>query len=439
MIWQVLHLGVVLMVWATALDKYRTLRPGLVQQAGCRTLVAVALVLTIMLPWVYAGVGHLTGVPNLAVLLGDVLAVVGSWTFQPLVAELQRTFSIQYQADAAASPPIVPRGLDRVLGDRWVMLGTVAALGLLFLLAPVHGAPTPDYGTFMARYAGAPFVAEYTFVFMGYLGARVFEFLWLAWVASHRPTVSQPLRLRARLQAFGWAAALTLIGHECLYAFAHRLSLPYPVPAAGVVRNTLLITSVFLLMSGGLLDLHHWWVQWRTHRRLYPLWCMLYRVVPTVATDPFFPPARSVLADALALDQIELRLHRRVVNIEDAALALQPYIDAAAVERVARLCATTGVSGDDTEVIVTATRLRSAVEARLAGVQAGRPTPILQQDEGGNGRASSPEGEVTRLRRVAQAYRSSPLVAVAVAHEDADPNSPARTRHDDHHDDHKVV
>src|SRR5581483_1088027 len=50
-----------------------------------------------------------------------------------------------------------------------------------------------------------------------------------------------------------------------------------------------------------------WVTAYRRHRRLYPLWSALHRAVPSIA----LAPARSALADRLAVRQLEFRLYRR--------------------------------------------------------------------------------------------------------------------------------
>ncbi len=254
MTWTILHAGAALLVWITALDNLRT-RPwrpeNAIQRANCLTLMAVALCFTIMLPPVYATVDRLTGAPNLAKLLADSLAILGPWAFSPVMTQL-----VVHGVEAGLIDPHLAASLrarHRVVGSVWLLAGTGGLLIVLFVLAPVHQTETPGFSAFQARYGGTPFIAEYTFALLGYLGLAVYNLLLLAQACTHLPTA--PLRLRAQLQVGGWAAALVLMAHECLYVAIRRLGIEYPIAGVESVRHSFLVASIALLMSGGFIDL----------------------------------------------------------------------------------------------------------------------------------------------------------------------------------------
>jgi hypothetical protein len=87
--------------------------------------------------------------------------------------------------------------------------------------------------------------------------------------------------------------------------------------------------------------LAQWCRDYRTYRRLYPLWRALYEEVPEIALGP--PPSQ--FSDMLRLRDMGFWLHRRVIEIQDALRALRlrtsdgssaglPTVIAVAVARV---------------------------------------------------------------------------------------------------------
>jgi hypothetical protein len=66
-----------------------------------------------------------------------------------------------------------------------------------------------------------------------------------------------------------------------------------------------------------------WAGRLRAYQRLYCLWAALYAVDPRIALDP--PPSRR--ADLLNLRDLDFRLYRRFIEIQDGLLVLQPHMD----------------------------------------------------------------------------------------------------------------
>jgi hypothetical protein len=89
---------------------------------------------------------------------------------------------------------------------------------------------------------------------------------------------------------------------------------------------------------------------WRYLRALHPLWQDLTGAVPEV-----------VLGEELRRRELRMRLHRRVVEIRDAILALQPYVSAA--QRDAADAVAPAARRDITE----ACWIETARHAKLAG------------------------------------------------------------------------
>jgi len=97
------------------------------------------------------------------------------------------------------------------------------------------------------------------------------------------------------------------------------------------------------------------------------------------------------------------RLHRRVVEIYDARLALRPYLD----ERVGRQArergAAAGLDGAALDAMVEAAKLRAALAARRAGQEPAEPeqpsTAAAGLDEA---------AEIEWLARVSTAFAATP-------------------------------
>jgi hypothetical protein len=422
MTWEMLHLSIVLLVAATALDKLWSLdwkSCGAVQRANCWTLTSIALALASVLPQVYLAIDEFTGIPNLAGLLNTHLVVFGLWAFQPIVGQLLAS-GIEYRM----IDPHLARHMQarrKILGSRWFLIGIITILTVLFTLAPVHETEAPGFNGLIARYGEAPFMTEYTFIAAGYLGLFTFDLFLLA-RAGIQPGLPPSLRLRARLQAYGWIVALVLLLHECLYVVLRRLDMAYSANNSQAIRSGLIAGSIMLLMSGSFLDLYRWACHYHAHRQLFLLWRDLRRATPEIKLRVLFQPSRSSLGDALAVNDIQLRLQRRAMEIRDAALALRPYVNVAAIERAQHLCLVARLGEDDTRATIEAVALRSAIRTKLSGNKLELlPLPASGDIAGEKGAVDElVEREVAHLRRVARAARRSPIVAIALANMERD-------------------
>jgi hypothetical protein len=65
--------------------------------------------------------------------------------------------------------------------------------------------------------------------------------------------------------------------------------------------------------------MRQWLRDYRTYRRLYPLWRTLYQEVPEVALKP----SPTWLSDVLRLRDVSFWLHRRIIEVHDALRALR--------------------------------------------------------------------------------------------------------------------
>ncbi len=400
-----LHWGPPLLLWAVAVYKLPNLRrnPG---DTGLRvywlTIAALALALTVLVPGVYLTIDRLSGIPNLARLLGNGLGLVTCWSVQAFLAYLSKP------ADQA-------RVEIRRLG--WVLAGCLILMTLFFTAAPVD----QEAVDFTRRYGDAPFVLEYRLVFLSYLGlaaANVARLSWRFAGIADRPS----LRIGLRVNALGGLVGLVYVAHESLYVVADRLGLAYPVPNPVLVTEMLVGSGVMFVVIGstmpawgpraGIPRVYRWVSHYRSLRRLYPLWRTLYRTNPEIALFP----SPSPLADAVALRDLDFRRYRRVVEIRDGLLSLRPYVDPRVREITGTLCREAGLAHEEARAVVEAANLATALRAREQRRLANQ-TVATQEMLGGMDMST----EVAVLERVAHCYTKSPIVqAVLVRLEQED-------------------
>ncbi|MEE1927082.1 MAB_1171c family putative transporter [Streptomyces sp. TRM 70351] len=140
-----------------------------------------------------------------------------------------------------------------------------------------------------------------------------------------------------------------------------------------------------------------WVANFRSYRRLRPLWWALYRANPAIALAP--PASR--WWELVPPRDLEYRLYRRVIEIRDGQLALRPYMDPAAVRaEAARL----GVSAEAPSTAYEALLLRTALTARDTGSAApAGPSETVTH---------APDGDITEeiawLTQVAGHFRDLP-------------------------------
>jgi len=150
---------------------------------------------------------------------------------------------------------------------------------------------------------------------------------------------------------------------------------------------------------------------WATWARLRPLWELLVEAAPDVrlSTSP------------VTRFSARYHLHRRVIEIRDAELALRPFRDSRAVGEAADAACRAGLSQDERDAAIEAVMIVTALDARRRSAEA---------RDGGDARRimSEPrndlDSEAAQLLLVCRAVRHSPIVRQASAAR----NRPAATR-----------
>jgi diguanylate cyclase (GGDEF)-like protein len=139
---------------------------------------------------------------------------------------------------------------------------------------------------------------------------------------------------------------------------------------------------------------------WAAWVRLRPLWTLLVDAAPDVRLSTL--PGTRLSA--------RYQLHRRVIEIRDAGLALRPFQDNRAIEEATDAARRAGLSEDERDAAIEAVMLMTALDARHRGAR-GQDSPddgpILSQPR------NDLESETVRLLQVSRAVRRSPIVREA--------------------------
>jgi membrane-associated phospholipid phosphatase len=383
----------VTLLWAAAIGKLPALRrqpDNRALRAYWLALLALAVAVTVLLPPIQLAVDHATGVPNLARLLGHSLALVNACAAQAFL------LYSSYQ---------VPSARPRVRRRGWALAVTLALMGALFILGKVQN-ETLD---FIGRYGTATPILVYWLIFLTYLGLALVDVVRLSWRWA-RLTDQAVLGLGLRVTAAGGVIGLCYVGYDLLFLAASHFGRARLLGNQPLTTQVLIAGAIALIVLGstmpawarrvGLPRLLRWASHYRAHRRLYPLWRRLCQVVPEVALVPPPSPQR----DALTMWNLDFGLHRRVIEIHDARLALRPYLDPWVADTATELCRRAGLDGDDLRAVVEATSLAAAVHAKAQGRPATQARTVTAVGGG------DLESESGWLVKVATAYARSPLV-----------------------------
>ena len=144
---------------------------------------------------------------------------------------------------------------------------------------------------------------------------------------------------------------------------------------------------------------------WAAWARLRPLWALLVEAVPEVR----LPTPSGTRFSA------RYHLHRRVIEIRDAELALRSFEDGRAVSEAAGAAWRARLSQDERDAAIEATMIVTALDARRrgAGAQGGADAGRCLSEP-----RNDLESETARLLLVYRAFRHSPIVRQAAAARD---------------------
>ena len=273
---------------------------------------------------------------------------------------------------------------------RWQIVVTVGVLVTLGVLAAIAGSDIANRGDVLAGPL-PPAAVAYWVVLEGYLGAV------LIWAARLFRTVGRAApaglpRLGLRAIAAGAAVISLYAATKAILVVVHGFGVPIAFERIEPVAHVVQGAAILLAVAGSLVPATRRAravvAAYRSLLKLRPLWRAMRDAFPEVI---LFSPRRAVI-ELAGVDDVNLRLYRRVIEIRDGMLALRDY-------RPAEL------PSDDDPAVTEARGIALALERRAIGAEpAGQPE------------AWAPVGpdmadEVAWLSRVSDAFRDLTPVA----------------------------
>lgn len=370
---------VAVLLWAVTLWRLPALRHSHKQRALAATFGALAASMTFDIPAVKQALDATVGVNDLAPLLKHVLGVASAATLLDFVIAVVR-----------------PEGLAR----RFRLTAIVTALPLMvvfYALANwVPGARSTHAGPYSL------YAVLYMAVFTLYIGTAMVVATWLFLSGTRH---SRSAWGRAGLVLLGTGTglgSLYALQRIAFIALNVLTDVRHPV-LEDRLSTTLKLLAIISIALGSCLPPISVAVNtmrsWKSLRDLEPLWRGLTQGVPHVILQTKIPRRR-----------VSLRLERRIIEIEDACLALREYVPSTLQERARTAVARAGVPGPQQESTAEAAWLHAAASlAPHNAPQADGPHPTP------GGIDKDPSAELTWLRQVSHAYRTSPLVTTFTA------------------------
>lgn len=355
----------------------------------CTTLLIAGAAVFCAAPATVAAINRTSGVPNLAALVVYALLVALAASAHVLLAYWGSPSDRARQA------------------ARWWVAAYSLFIGALTVLFVVGETPVERRVDFDTYYATTPYIVEFILLYLLAVTAAMAALVRMCrkWAqVAGRPWLRRGLRLIVvgAVGALGFSVAkLAAVAARWCGADWDWLSSRL---APGLAMFALVVSAVgYALPVWGqnLTRLRSLVRRYRAYRDLYPLWHALRTATPAIV-----PPARLPWWD------FELRLTRRLAEINDGRLALRSHIDPRAARTAARLGREGGLTGVDLYAVVEAARLKAAMAAK--GEARKFPHAAAAAHEGPVG-GTDGIGELAWLVNVSRTYAGSPIVAAAAA------------------------
>ncbi|WP_330182907.1 hypothetical protein OHB26_04130 [Nocardia sp. NBC_01503] len=366
---------------------------------AARWAVAVAIACAAIgfeaaVPQVYEWIGRVGGSPNLATLI--VYSAITTATLAQLVWTTYLVEPNAVDAPEPSAPATIANSTvtgPNINGRIVILINLVVVLVLvaLFFAAPVHGeshATDFDY-----HYATVPLVDLFLGIYLCAYTLALLRIVLLCrtWIPHVReqPWLRRGLVLlvAGSVIAIGYSIGKTVALIAAWAGYSPRTLNMEIAPAFASAGAAIML---FGYLCPSLLPQAMATVQRaRALPRLRPLWLALREATPEVGTAA--PAARRMGRD---------RLYRRVIEIRDALLLLQPHLTPEIYSRAVEIADRLGVPAADREAAIEAVRIALALRAHRAGV-----TPV---DHGETFRRPDRPtflGELTWLGAVSSAYR----------------------------------
>ncbi|WP_416985067.1 MAB_1171c family putative transporter [Streptomyces sp. T028] len=386
---------VLALLWVVAVWR----APSAVRSSKQRTLwvafAALTLSMTLRHPAIMHAIDDGAGVNNLSTLLKHYLGITAAAAVLEFVYVITR--------------PHTRTGVRQ----RMAAVGmTIAMLTVLFAFVPRR----TEAEDFFENSAGSVPATAYLLVWLTYLATAMAMATRLFW-GSSRHAGAGWLHTGLRLLGVGTAVGVAYALSRAVYLVLRLTEAagPHSDASASTFTDAMKHTAIGLILVGSSVPAVGvaWRAaqHWRYLRTLRPLWQDLTEAVPEV-----------VLGEDLRRRELRMRLHRRVVEIRDAILALQPYVSAA--QRDAADAAASAARRDLAE----ACWIETARHAKLAGLV---PYDTVQRRDVGSAdddAALDLEAEAQWLRRIEAARAGDTVRDFVRTHSPHDQNT-----HDGHH------
>lgn len=346
-------------------------------------LLALGFAFLFLAPAVQVAESHL--VPSLGRLLSNACTLVAAFGFLTLMLHAS------------------PRADQVEVRTRWRLVVLLVALAVMVVAFLASKVPT-GLGLFTGQYRAQPTLAVYVLVYSAYLGVAVVDLGWLALRAVRHSR--RYLRIGMVLVLLGCLLAVGYVTHKvvavltevfggpaaeglCAGPFA-TTSCTFEVGFPPLSVLAIILGSTIPALGPRIAAALRWPGRWRAYRRLHPLWQALYEAAPEIAlTSP------SAVQGSVPRRDIAFRLYRRVIEIRDGLLVLEPYRNRAGV----------GSSGDRPAAEAEAAAIAEALRRKESGEPAAEvSTPDGEVDDS----AADLAGETAWLTRVSDAFARRP-------------------------------
>ncbi|MEV6956539.1 MAB_1171c family putative transporter [Streptomyces sp. NPDC051183] len=370
----ILEYAVLTMLWTVTIwrapSAFRTPK----QRALWLAFAAVTLSMTLRLPGIMHSIDTWTRTNNLSTLIKHWVGIIAAGAFIDFVVAIAR-----------------PERERRMRPRHYVALTTMALMAALFQVLPREHEVTD----FFEETTGNGWATAYYTVFATYLGVAMATATRLFW-GSVRHARGLCLRFGIRLMGIGTTAGALYALGRVLYLLGRLTGITSHTgdEIADTITDLLKYCSISLILTGSSIPaLGVAWrtiQDWRHLRQLQPLW----RDLTTSAPD--------IVLKTKLLRGPRLQLHRCVIEIRDAGLALIPHTSRE-IREAANDTARTAGYDPETSPAAEALRLRAAHHAKISGAPIVEDVPELRTDGIDD---LDFNAEVDRLLQLAQVYHS---------------------------------
>jgi len=206
---------------------------------------------------------------------------------------------------------------------RWQAVVTAGTLATLGVLAAVAGSDIVNKGEVLAAPL-PPVAVAYWVVLEGYVGGVLISAARLFWTVGRAAPAGSP-RLGLGAIAAGAAIISLYAAVKAILVVVHGFGAPIAFERIEPVAHVVQGSAILLAVAGSLVPASRRAravvAAYRSLLELRPLWRAMKDAFPEVI---LFSPRRAVI-ELAGVDDVDLRLYRRVIEIRDGMLALRGY------------------------------------------------------------------------------------------------------------------